>query len=332
MYSTRTTPRAFTHSIENIPFAEIATAYDNLNRQAYGEWVIEQQQHNEYRKEKFLKNWAAEHEAPFEGDIEEEMSFSMDKSKYPGMSAQYKDEFSIYMDSFATKHKMQANAEWIFSQILAKFSTLPLVEYEDDTISASELFKEIRKSPFLSGMLLVCKHSTRSTFIKGQTDEKYKNFSSLVPLVMSAFKKYKNIPYSRWDKDEIQYITEAKLAKVMKMETLPDITVDEVLEARLAGLTIKSGNKMGELRPLKSTFTLYIPAGTALDGLEMLAKIMICQTWVAHPSTRTEYMILNPIDWDNMPDPLIGSAVMLKNAVATIRFSPPDTDLGAIPW
>jgi hypothetical protein len=183
-------------------------------------------------------------------------------------------------------------------------------------------------------MLLVCKHPTRSTFIKGQTDEKFRNFCSLVPLVMSAFKKYKAIPYSRWDKDEIHYITEAKLAKVMRTEILPDMTVNEVLEARTAGLTVKSGAKMGEIRPIKSTFTLYIPAGTPLDGMEMLGKIMMCQTWAAHPSIRTEYMVLNPVDWDNMPNSLIGSTVLLENGLFEPKKSSYLKNLGAeeIPW
>lgn len=31
---------------------------------------------------------------------------------------------------------------------------------------------------------------------------------------------------------------------------------------------------------------------------------MLLQTWLAHPSTRTKYMILDPTNLDSMPEPL----------------------------
>ena len=32
---------------------------------------------------------------------------------------------------------------------------------------------------------------------------------------------------------------------------------------------------------------------------------MLCQIWLAHPQHRTEYMILDPNNWDTIPAPLI---------------------------
>lgn len=32
---------------------------------------------------------------------------------------------------------------------------------------------------------------------------------------------------------------------------------------------------------------------------------MLTQVWVAHPSLRNEYMVLDPVNWDQMPEPLI---------------------------
>jgi len=31
----------------------------------------------------------------------------------------------------------------------------------------------------------------------------------------------------------------------------------------------------------------------------------MCQIWVAHPSLRTDMMVLDPSVWDNMPQPLV---------------------------
>ena len=332
MYSTRTAPRSSLHTIENIPFATIATVFSELNRKSY----IRFQEASDYARNKaeldFVKKWNETHEESFEGDFEEEVGWV--GPKYRGLGSEEEAELKVFLDEFALKYKFTVNAEWIFGQMLAKLSSLPLVRNTNNKISAKALVEEIRQSPFLTGMWVVCNYPTRSTWIKGQTDEKYRNFSALVPLIMSAFKKYKDIPYSDWERTEIHHITEKHLANVMRMDKLPDLTKDEVIEARTAGLTVKSGVKMGEVRSPKSTFTLYIPAGMGFDDLDMLAKIMICQTWCAHPSIRTEYMILNPLDWDNMPEPLVSSTVLLKNAVASSNFYPPGESLGAktVPW
>jgi hypothetical protein len=53
--------------------------------------------------------------------------------------------------------------------------------------------------------------------------------------------------------------------------------------------------------------------GTALAWVPKLTGTMLCQIWVAHPSLRTEYMVLDPVDWDYMPEPLVSPEIFITN-------------------
>ena len=320
------------HNIENIPFAELATKYDSLLTIAWRDFKSFSTSHRDRAELAFVKDWNKCHEESFEGDFEEETGYV--PPKFAGLTQDQRDEFKEYLTEFSTKWKVKANSEWIFGQMLAKFSTLSLTK-SDTGYDGNALLEEIRKSPFLSGMLVMCRFPTRGNWIKDQTDPKYRDYCSLVPLIMSAFKKYKKINYSEWDRSTISSITEKELATAMLHEELPDLTVDQILEARTDGLTYKKDTKLGEVKPVKTTYRMYISAekGHGLESLDPMTQIMLCQTWAAHPSNRTEYMILDPLDWDHMPEPIL-STVVLKNAVASSKFDPPDTILGAdrVPW
>jgi hypothetical protein len=142
---------------------------------------------------------------------------------------------------------------------------------------------------------------------------------------MSAFKKMHNIPYMKWDRTEIHGVTEASLAAAMLAEPI-EITTEEILESRAFALTPKSGKGVGVEKPVATTYSLYPRVGTPLHELPTLARIMYCQTWCAHPSNRTKYMVLNPSNWDDMPQPLISEQIF-----SSPKISVPQ-DLGAERW
>lgn len=68
--------------------------------------------------------------------------------------------------------------------------------------------------------------------------------------------------------------------------------------------------------------------GTALDKAPKLVGTMLTQIWVAHPSLRTEYMVLDPNDWDWMPPPLVTTEVFKPETkpVATSNY------VSDVPW
>jgi hypothetical protein len=51
---------------------------------------------------------------------------------------------------------------------------------------------------------------------------------------------------------------------------------------------------------------------TELSAIPALAGTMLCQIWVAHPSLRTEYMVLDPYNWDRMPPSLIATEIFAQ--------------------
>jgi hypothetical protein len=48
---------------------------------------------------------------------------------------------------------------------------------------------------------------------------------------------------------------------------------------------------------------------------------MVLQTWAAHPSNRNDYAILDPNNWDNVPEPLVSKDIFLQNTtqIAKVR-------------
>jgi hypothetical protein len=243
------------------------------------------------------------------------------------LSSDAKAEFAAILLDFSTTNNIKKNAEWVFSQMLAKFAELPLEKNENGLYSGKAMFRAIRTSPFMSGMLLVCKHPTRSIFLTGQTSPLYSAYCSLVPLVMSAFKRYKQIQYSEWDRAEISSITEPTLAEAMLLTELPDITREEVIEAREIALTPLSGPHVGVMKNPATTYILYLRKESGMVDLPTLAKIMLCQTWCAHPVNRNNYMILNPLNWDELPEELISTSILQKNP-----YKPSEASYSSAEW
>jgi hypothetical protein len=48
---------------------------------------------------------------------------------------------------------------------------------------------------------------------------------------------------------------------------------------------------------------------TELGGLPKLTQTILTQCWLAHPESRTPYMILDLENWDNMPKPLVSNEI-----------------------
>ncbi len=127
-------------------------------------------------------------------------------------------------------------------------------------------------------------------------------FSALVPLFLAPYKKFHDIPYSSWE--NISTLVDKDLVAAMYSHP-PEYNSDELLQFRVTGSTVKSGDKAGDVKnPINATSITKVGV-EEFDQLPRLAKIMLTQVWVAHPSLRNEYMVLDPVNWDQMPEPLI---------------------------
>jgi hypothetical protein len=171
----------------------------------------------------------------------------------------------------------------------------------------------------------------RSSLVKAQSQPQYASYSTLVPLIMSGFKKYQEIPYSKWSQVGLDCIMEANLLEAAMAGTLEDLDDIDIMSARDVGLLIKSGPKAGDSNNPLTTWKLTGTKGTAIGHLPTLTQTMLAQIWVAHPSLRSRYMILNPDDWDDMPEPLIATDI-LASMTSKAKTAEEHKNVNNLPW
>lgn len=164
-----------------------------------------------------------------------------------------------------------------------------------DTPNGPILYRQVY---FLIALLYQVK---RSSFITG-TMIKNTRFCTMVPLIMYAHKLYNDVNYSEWDKEDIdiKYALGKYFEDILTVKELPTF---DIIEARKEALTFKTGTKAGVMDKLTS----YKCNITHLGGVELPKNVirMLLQLWVANASIRNiDSMILHPLDWDFIPDPI----------------------------
>ena len=220
-----------------------------------------------------------------------------------------------YVDAWAeqyTKYKT-----WIYPQVLAHLGRWTPVRNEQGQFCGKRTVSHnCGSSLYERGIYFFAMSSSR--YVTKQTSKEGIEYCGLVPIILSAFKKFQDIPYSAWSRETLKHIVDARLCATMLTE-VPDYPRNLLVEWRQQGLTVKTGPKAGTVKSATSTFGLYGLPQTAtfenqfgetvtVEGpgvLNKLSAMILCQTWCAHPQWRNKYMILSHSDWDSIPDPLI---------------------------
>ena len=96
----------------------------------------------------------------------------------------------------------------------------------------------------------------------------------------------------------------------------PRLTQDRLLAIREQGLVYRTGPKAAQTRNPESTWQLYSVQDTELGEQTKLLQSMLCQIWLAHPKNRRQTMILDPHDWDVMPQPLVDTQLLAPSTIA----------------
>jgi len=222
------------------------------------------------------------------------------------------------LESLAKRDYLSHKVNWLLPQLLAYFGSFSLGNSKDLRIVART---NLGTDPRKIGMWRIVTKLPRSDLITKQN--KNPEYSTLVPLFLAAFKKHQGIPYEYWDKEGVSALMEDKLYEAASYPVDPKVYSpqfrDRLLEIRNQGLEIMSGSKQGDMRDPITTWKLYRTADTELAGYPALTCTMLSQIWVAHPSLRNKYMILDPSNWDNMPEPLISDDIMDSNTNSTNR-------------
>lgn len=219
------------------------------------------------------------------------------------------------LEAWAVEHNLKLYEPWLLPQLVAYFGQMRLrvsdIPFDEayGSIDPKQFWLEnIKDNPRHIGMWRIATRLPRSMLVAAQL--KSPNYSALVPLIMSGFKKYRGVPYSSWAKEGLEHVMGQELYKAATAE-IPDISKEELILIRDKGLTYKSGKQVGVAKKPTSCWSLTGISSTVIGNLPKLTQTMLTQIWVAHPTLRTDLMILDPRDWDTMPQPLLSTEVIV---------------------
>jgi len=194
---------------------------------------------------------------------------------------------------FAHCHPVKSDALYSMSDTI---NALPDEIVTDNGYVTKENFK---------GLLVLLYNLPRSFFVKkmGQNP----TLGSFTPLFLYAHKLYNDINYDEWAKDDpmIQFALGIFLFSAIDTAPLSRITLSakELVELRTTALTYQSGAKAGTMEKVtgfKMPMRLSLAEGVVLHKQ---TSFMLLQTWICNATVRNvKSMILDPWDWDNIPD------------------------------
>jgi hypothetical protein len=275
------------------------------------------QQRLEQKRQQIEQQWQLEHqEQSYEGNalegISEQKPNFQDQAHKVGLKA---------LEPWCkTNQQKLREALPLLQQWVTRRGTNALVEVEgqiDPRLTAKQIFQEF-KSLDDRGLWLWTQVDSRSNWLQAQYKDPDRQWCALVPTILYSFKSLHSIPYSRWNRDGLHWLVNHNLATAM-LSTPPKLSTEEILEIRLHGLRVKTGSKTGDMRKPETTYKLYGITNSDVRMLPELAQVMLTQIWCAHPQNRTKYMILDPENWDRMPEPLVNNEI----------FAPAPVDM---PW
>lgn len=181
-------------------------------------------------------------------------------------------------------------------------------------ISAIQFCRDHFVTSERQGMHRLLTLNSKSSFMDKQYTGDARNYCALVPSILYAIRKAKNIKYSEWDPEEIDMVVHSKLVDAMLWDKESPDSVER-LRDREPALTFKTGTKAGTVRSPVTTHKLYGTLGTCYEGMPEYVGVMAAQIWCAHPDNRTKYMILDPLNWDAVPMPLVSMSVTLTKPI-----------------
>jgi len=208
---------------------------------------------------------------------------------------------------------------WLLPQLTAHFGRWRLYASGKETVVKN-------CTTALDKVLYRISRVRRSLLIKNQI--KQPEYGQYTPLILLGLKRSQGYNYEQFrEYNELKWLLEPHLLEILTK----DIQVPQknrLLEIRDQGLIYRTGKNAGSRRNPESTWQLYSIQDTELGGYPKLLQTMLTQCWLAHPKHRRETMILDPLDWDLMPEPLIDVDVV-KPVVADTKTK---TGYMDVPW
>ena len=233
--------------------------------------------------------------------------------------------------TIAQTHRLSNHNSWMLPQIAAHYGSWKLV-WQGDRVCAKATARANMTSDWAVGLWRVVTQLKRSSLVASQNLPESVNYSAVVPIVLMGIKRFQNVNYSSWTLDPNSTLVEAKLLEAMfwRDEAVHSLGSDELLRIRELGITVKSGDRQGTQNKPTNQWCLRGVGLTALGKTPALVQTMLTQIWVCHPSLRTNYMILDPYNWDHVPEPLIQAETL--EAYQKPQYKPPSRNTTPLPW
>jgi hypothetical protein len=208
-----------------------------------------------------------------------------------------------------TSANLHNYSSWLLPQLVAHFGRWQLYSTGRETV-AKNTHNDLDK------VLYRLSRVRRSLLIKNQTQQP--EYGQLTPLILCGFKQAHGYSYEQFRELEgLEWLLEPQLYEALVKHDPPHLTQDRLLKIREQGLVYRTGPKAGQTRNPESTWQLYSIQDTELGEQTKLLQSMLCQIWLAHPKHRRQTMILDPHDWDKMPQPLVDTQLLAQPKTAS---------------
>lgn len=219
------------------------------------------------------------------------------------------------LEDWAIDHSISAFNLWMLPQLQTYFGSYKVTKNENGKLSPKQLFLDnIKGDAWAIGIWKIATKLKRSTLVKTQVNPAFSEHSALVPLILAGLKKHQNIKYMDWDREGLEHFMSADLYEAATFPYDGSLTADRLLELRTQGLTTKTGPNAGVVKKATSSWCLTGLQHTEVKDYPKLTMTMLSQIWVAHPTVRSPLMILDPVDWDSIPAPLVAQDVLPTKA------------------
>lgn len=222
------------------------------------------------------------------------------------------------LEALAKTHSLTLHNSWMLPQIMAHYGNWKL-QFNNSRVDPLATARANILTDWDIGLWRVVTQLKRGSLVKSQIDPEFTNYSALVPIILAGAKRDQGIKYSDWAITSDCPLIDKNLLEAMCFELEPEpdqpplqnfgLSRDRILELREIGLTTKSGDNKGKVSKPTSQWCLRGIKGTELEGMPKLVGTMLAQIWVAHPTLRTELMILDPQNWDFMPEALVDADI-----------------------
>jgi len=235
----------------------------------------------------------------------------------------------VELESWCAKEAINRFQSWLLPQLVAAFGAwkIILVEGKPDV---KLTLKHNCEASLEAQALWRLSRIPRTLLLTKQIAQA--EYATLTPLILAGFKRMQGVGYETWRHcTGLDYVLEPRLLEAVTCD-VPNLGSERLLEIRTQGLTTRSGKSAGQLKSAESTWSLNGIQDTELGHLPKLTQSMLTQIWLAHPTHRSNLMILDPQNWDRMPEPLIAPIIFKQPVKESVAINTKETAKTLLPW